>query len=260
MNEDRLVASTDETKLAVRITGSGPPLVLVHGSTASKDAWVFVEPLLAEHHTVWVYDRRGRGESGDARTYEYEREVDDVKVIVAKAGGRVHLLGHSFGARLALDAARDLDGLLSVVLYEPPVHLSQYAAAVDTATRHIDEGRREEGLLLFLKELVGMSDEEIALLQDAPGVWPSAVSATPTVAREIRALLTRGEPIAAARIGAPTMFLSGALTNFPVFPTRADEQMFVTDAEHVDLPGQRHIAFATDPAGFAAAVLHFTNP
>ena len=255
---DHVENPKDGTRLAVRITGSGAPLVLVHGSTASKDAWVFVEPLLAEHHTVWAYDRRGRGESGDAPSYEYEREVDDLKAIVAKAGGRVHLLGHSFGARLAFDAARNLADLESLVLYEPPLHLSERADAVGEAAGHIEAGRYEEGLLLFLRQVAGIAEHEIAMLQSAPPVWAEALSTAPTVAREMRALLHRGAPV--GPIGARTMFLSGSLTRFPVFPSRTDEQALVPDAEHVDLPGQRHLAFATDPAGFAAAALRFNDP
>jgi len=164
MPVDHVVNPKDGTELAVRISGSGPPLVLVHGSTASKDGWVFVEPLLAKHHTVWAYDRRGRGESGDAPSYEYDREVDDLIAIVAKAGGRVHLLGHSFGARLAFDAARDLADLRSLVLYEPPLHLSERADAVVGAARHIEAGQYEEGLLLFFRQVAGIAEDEIAML------------------------------------------------------------------------------------------------
>jgi pimeloyl-ACP methyl ester carboxylesterase len=255
------VEAGDGTGLAVRVTGNGPPLVLAHGSTASKDAWVFVEPLLAERHTVWVYDRRGRGESGDAQPYEYEREVDDLETIVARAGGSVHLLGHSFGARLVLDAVANLRDLLSVVLYEPPLHLSPRADAVDAAARLIEEGREADGLLLFFRQLAGISEEEIAMLQAMPPVWAESIAAAPTVAREIRALLARGAPAGPVRSsGVRTMFLAGGLNDFPVFPTRADERALVPDAAHVELSGQRHLAFATDPEGFASAVVRFTDP
>jgi hypothetical protein len=135
--------------------------------------------------------------------------------------------------------------------------MSERADAVDEAARHIEAGRFEEGLLLFLRQVAGIAEHEIAMLQSAPPVWAQAMSTVPTLAREMRALQVRGTPV--GPIGARTMFLSGSLTRFPVFPSRADEQALVPDAEHVDLPGQRHLAFATDPVGFAAAVHRFND-
>ena len=60
------VVSADGTPLALWKSGDGPPLVLVHGATADHSRWTPALPAFEEHFTVYNYDRRGRGESGDA--------------------------------------------------------------------------------------------------------------------------------------------------------------------------------------------------
>lgn len=73
------MVSADGTTISARVTGDGSPLVLVHGTTGSKDSWAMVEEALARHHTVWAYDRRGRADSGDRPDdYSFEHEVADV--------------------------------------------------------------------------------------------------------------------------------------------------------------------------------------
>lgn len=259
MTDDVRVTSSDGTVLSARVTGSGPPLVLVHGTTGTKDSWAFVEPALAEHHTVWSYDRRGRGGSGDAETYGFEREIDDLRSVVAAAGGPVHLVGHSFGARCAADLAPDIDGLGSLVLYEPPVHLASRTEAIAVAVGHLATGRVEDGVVEFFRHLAGFSDEELEMVRSLPSVWDRFLSTAPTAAREVRALQSRTwDPAALAGVSGPVVFLAGAATELDVYPT-ADEVGTIDGARHVELPGQRHIAFATDPALFSSAVLAVTN-
>jgi len=90
---------------AFKKTGGGPPLVLVHGTTADHTRWNPVLPELEKHFTVYAMDRRGRGKSGDNDHYTLEREFEDVVAVVEAAGSDVNLLGHSFGALCAMDAA-----------------------------------------------------------------------------------------------------------------------------------------------------------
>src|SRR5205807_9205055 len=76
---------------------------------------------LAEHFSVYAYDRRGRGDSGDTPPYAVEREVEDIGALIAAAGGSVFVFGHSSGAILGLEAARLLGpAITKLALYEPP--------------------------------------------------------------------------------------------------------------------------------------------
>src|SRR6266498_434312 len=101
------VKSKDGTPIAYERTGSGPPLVLVHGSTSDHDtAYRFVIPLLERYFTVRALERRGRGDSGDGPSYSLERELDDVAAVIESAGEPVNLFGHGFGALVALEASQ----------------------------------------------------------------------------------------------------------------------------------------------------------
>jgi pimeloyl-ACP methyl ester carboxylesterase len=115
------IVSMDSTEIAAWRSGSGPPLVLVHGGTTDHTAWNPVVPELERHFTVYAVDRRGRGGSGDAPTYAVEREFEDVAAVVDSLEGSVHLVGHSYGALCALEAARLTSNIAKLVLYEPPL-------------------------------------------------------------------------------------------------------------------------------------------
>src|SRR5207247_10397477 len=103
------VVSADGTPIAWFRAGDGPPLLLVHGTTADHTTFRVVGPLLARQHAVFAMDRRGRGASGDTPPYAIEREFEDVAAVVdavaALAGRPVDVLGHSYGGRCALRAA-----------------------------------------------------------------------------------------------------------------------------------------------------------
>lgn len=115
------VTSPDGTEIAFERTGSGPPLVLVHGAGLDHNFWELsdLRPELTEHNTVYAIDRRGRGGSGDADEYDLEREIEDVAAVVESTDEPVTLLGHSYGALIALEAALRTDNLHGLVLYEP---------------------------------------------------------------------------------------------------------------------------------------------
>jgi pimeloyl-ACP methyl ester carboxylesterase len=72
------VKSNDGTPIAYQRSGTGSPLVLVHGTTADHSRWTPLLAALERHFTVYAMDRRGQGESGDAEPYALEREFEDV--------------------------------------------------------------------------------------------------------------------------------------------------------------------------------------
>jgi pimeloyl-ACP methyl ester carboxylesterase len=102
------VTSTDGTPIAFERIGSGSAVILVGGGlvdplTGRAGRWENA-PLAAElaaSFTVWNYDRRGRGESGDTPPYAVERELEDLEAIIGEAGGIAHVYGVSSGGALA---------------------------------------------------------------------------------------------------------------------------------------------------------------
>src|SRR4051812_22628508 len=104
------VVSEDGTRIAFDQLGKGPVVILVCGGSVDRTSNAPLAAILAEHFTVFNYDRRGRGDSGDTAPYAIEREVEDIEALVDEAGGSVYLYGISSGAVLALDAAGMLPG------------------------------------------------------------------------------------------------------------------------------------------------------
>src|SRR5215469_2649902 len=103
MGENRTVTSQDGTTIAYTKLGSGPPLILVDGAFCYRENGPASQlaPLLAQHFTVFAYDRRGRGASADAPVYTIEREVEDLRSVVREAGGSALAVGISSGGALA---------------------------------------------------------------------------------------------------------------------------------------------------------------
>ena len=119
---NRTTTSGDGTTIAFTKLGSGPPLILVDGAFCYRENGPASQlaPLLAGHFTVFAYDRRGRGASGDAPAYSIEREVEDLRSLVREAGGSALAVGISSGGALALQAVARGVSLKGLVLYEPP--------------------------------------------------------------------------------------------------------------------------------------------
>lgn len=254
------VTSADGTMLAVRRTGGGSPLVLVHGALGDLDTFALIEGLLAERHSVWVYSRRGRGGSGDGRDYAFEREIEDVSAIVDAAGGDAHLVGHSFGALCCLFAATRSPSLRSLVLYEPPLRSDRFDPSVAAdAESALDAGDPDRALAILFPAL-GIVDQEAQILRTLQPVWARLREGVRLCPREGRALQDgHRQLIAHDPPDIPTLYLYGQETNAPSFAELDEVAGLLPNARLHGLPGQRHLAFAFDPATFAETILAFTT-
>lgn len=113
------VVSSDGTRIGYTRFGSGPAVVVVHGAFDSQQDWLAFAELLAATHTVYVYDRRGLGQSPDVgQPYAFAYELDDLAALVALAGPAAALVGHSFGGGVALAYAIRAGFSGRLVLYE----------------------------------------------------------------------------------------------------------------------------------------------
>lgn len=267
MNGDISITTPDGTELSSRRVGSGSGLVLVHGGILSKEAWQFVEPLLAERHTVWSYDRRGHGSTSVTAGHSLDQELEDLAAVMDAAGGAVHLVGHSDGAFLCLEAAAHHPGLRSLVLYEPPVHFDRREAALRRAKELLDGDDLEGFLDVFLTQVAAAAADEVAVLRSIPEAWGLLVRGARLYAAHADEFASRIDEMLALgwhaeryrSVAVPTLLLVGALTESPLFATADEMRAAVPHAEVAVLDGQRHMAAAFDAAGFATAVLGFTG-
>lgn len=117
------VRSADGTRIAFDRTGTGPPLVMIDpaGGYAGFDNIRSLGSLLAAEFTVYTYDRRGRGRSGDTQPYAVEREVEDLAAVIAQAGRPAFVYGFSSGGLLVLHGAAGGLPIAKMALFEPPV-------------------------------------------------------------------------------------------------------------------------------------------
>ncbi len=224
--------------------------------------------LLAERgFTTYVYDRRGRGESGNAKPYAVAREVEDVTALLDAAGGSASLFGISSGAALALEAAAVCDGIRQVVCFEPPflVDDSKPALAEDFIDRldgHIAAGRHGAAVRQFLGE-VGMPRPMIRLMALTP-MWRRLATIAPTLPHDMRIVggHQQGRPLDSehwAGIAAPVTVIDGGKS--PAWMRNGNAHLAeVLGADHITLPGQTHMVKAKVLAPAVAAILGNGDP
>src|SRR5919107_6111897 len=151
------VQSRDGTSIAFDRSGEGQAIVLVGGGSVDRMANAPLAALLTEPFTVFNYDRRGRGDSGDTAPYAVGREIEDIDALINEAGGSASVYGTSSGAALALEAAASGLAITKLALWEPPFILddSRPRPPADTAriyTELVSTGRRGEAGGCFIKE------------------------------------------------------------------------------------------------------------
>ena len=159
--ENRTTTSRDGTIIAFTKRGSGPPLIIVDGAFCYRENGPATElaSVLTQHFTVFTYDRRGRGESGDIAPYAVEREIEDLQAIANEAGAPPFALGISSGGALLLQAVASGVGVKKIALYEPPYVSDGKANSVeDTKTRlqtFISTGDRAGAVSFFMTDVYG---------------------------------------------------------------------------------------------------------
>lgn len=171
MGRIETVRSPDGTEIASEVDGAGPALVLVHGTSADHTRWGPVLPALARRFTTYAVDRRGRGLSGDSPAYLLEREYEDIAVVARSVGAPVHLLGHSYGGLVCLEAALRVTNLERLVLYEPAFTGGTPIYPPGTRERFqamLDAGDQEGLLVAFFREIVGVDEARLAVLRSEP--------------------------------------------------------------------------------------------
>ena len=263
----RVVESADGTPIALFASGSGRPLVLVHGTTADHTTFRVVGPRLAASRTVVAMDRRGRGASGDTPPYAIEREFEDVAAVAdalaADAGHPIDVVGHSYGGRAALGAALLTASVGRVVCYEgapTPPGASYHPPGIEERLRaHLAVGDNDAALAAFMGEVVGMAPADLAAYRADP-VWPVRAAAAGTILRELEA---EQDPAASLdRLGAvrqPVLQVLGG-ASLPVFRAATEAlDRRLADGRIVVIDGARHAAHHTHPDAFVAALEAFLD-
>ena len=245
--------SADGTPIGYRTSGSGEPLLLVHGVATTGADWLFVRPHLRERYCVVMMDRRGRGNSGDSAEHSMEREAEDVLAVLDAVDGRL-LVGHSYGALCSILAAQRMDRIERLVLYEPPIAVRP--AWLDGLEERVASGDLDDALEQFLRA-AGTSDEQLQMIRSSPA-WPTLLEAVPPLPRELRACTRWRAP--EGPIDVPTLFLLGAETTSPAYLDGLDGLLAAfTDLRREEIEGQMHVAHVFDAERFAERIASFAE-
>jgi len=255
------VTSRDGTKIAYDRLGDGPPVVLVCGGSVDRTSNAGLAAILAADFTVFNFDRRGRGDSGDTPPYAVQREIEDIDAVVEAAGGSACLYGTSSGAALALEAAARLGSRIArLALWEPP-YIIDPAARPPTAKEQLkayDEmlsaGRRGDAAEYFMAKVVRMPADFVAYARTQPW-WPAQEAIAHTLPYDATIMGDYSLPTKrASQVKAPTLVLAGG-ADFPFMPETAKAlAKAIPNGTYRHLEGQGH---NVDTAVIAPVVAEF---
>ena len=208
----------------------------------------YAEPL-SKRFTVYNYDRRGRGESGDSRPYAAQREIEDIDALIQEAGGSAFVFGGSSGGVLTLDTAAHGLNITKLAIYEPPFVVDDSRDPipediVDQLKDMIDSGRRGDAAETFMTKGSLMPAEMVAGMRTQP-FWPSVEAVAHTLVYDATIMdgTMQGTPLPADRwatITIPTLVIYGGAG--PAWSRNAAEALvgLLPNAERRTLESQFH--------------------
>jgi pimeloyl-ACP methyl ester carboxylesterase len=246
----RYVTSVDGTQIAFDRLGQGPLVVVVSGIFCDRQTTRELAERLARQFSVINFDRRGRGDSGDAARYAVEREVEDLGALIAEAGGTASVYGHSSGAGLALNAAASGLPITRLVLHEPPYgpddEESRRGARelAENVRATLAEDRRSDAIKLFFTAS-GMPPEMVEGMSSDPKMH--AVAPTMPYDFEVMGDISRGGTIPedlVRAISIPTLVIAGGASPDFFRDTAARIAEVLPNGKHTVLEGQDHGASA----------------
>jgi pimeloyl-ACP methyl ester carboxylesterase len=244
------VTSTDGTPIAIARTGHGPALVIVGAGPTDRSANAPLAEVLSSSFTVFNYDRRGRGESGDTTPFSVDREFDDLAAVIGTSGG----------AAIALEAAARGLGTTMLALWEPPYIVdgeptrlrppTDYQAQLEAA---VTAGRPGDAVELFFTLGIGWPAEWVAPMREMPS-WPAMEALARPLVYDAAIMGDFRPPTRRLRtLDVPTLLIDGAtvpwITSAVNLVARA-----IPGARRQTLTGQPH---NVDAAVIAPALTEF---
>lgn len=252
------ITTPDGTRISFQQSGYGTPLVLVHGSFSDHHTnWKRVEPIFRDRFTVYALDRRNRGSSSASQGHSLLDEAHDVAALMRHIGDPVFLIGHSYGAQCALNAARIApECVRRLVLYEPPNPTVLAPELLETLENVAAAGDWDQFTSRFFRDGLSVPAAALDEMRASDG-WRAVVADAPAALGDLRALSRyRFAPALYSGLFMPIALQVG---------TESPRDLYVTDALAEVLPartlqmleGQAHEAMTTAPEMYAQAVLRF---
>jgi pimeloyl-ACP methyl ester carboxylesterase len=265
-------AKVNGVELYYEVVGAGPRLVLTHGSWTDGSGWAPSVQTLAERFEVVTWDRRGhsRSESGDRAGSRIEDAADLAGLIEYLGGGRVHVVGNSYGATVTLTVVIDRHDLVaSAAVHEPPLFgllqgtpdraiadaLDAVRQPLESVAALIEAGDHRAAAELFI--------DHVAL---GPGSWAQLPQSLQTILEqnagtyldELHDPTALSIDTAALTATDVPLLLTYGTASPSLFPAVIDQLALLVPSAAIEvLDGAGHIPHATHPDQWTAMLLAF---
>jgi pimeloyl-ACP methyl ester carboxylesterase len=254
----QLLTSLTGTKVSYKTYGSGPPLVLIHGGFSDHQTnWEYVKPLFEKQFTVYAIARRGRGKTATTQGHSLVDESFDVVALIDAINEPVFLLGHSYGAQLALAAAAKIpERVRKLVLYEAPWPHTLGKDAMAGLEKLAETGHWEEFVIKFFHECLLIPLEELDELQTT-AFWRPILADAQSSLGDMKALNQYDFNVENFHaLPMPVLLQIGTASFRNLYITDALATV-LPDVRIEALPGQAHEGMTTAPRMYAEAVSRF---
>ncbi|WP_427168960.1 alpha/beta hydrolase (plasmid) [Streptomyces sp. C1-1] len=240
----RKVVSRDGTTIAYEKAGDGPPIVLLNGSFRDHTIFDALVPELTPHCTTYVYDRRGRGESGDAPQYAVAREIEDLQAVIEEAGGSAVVFAGSSGANLAIEAALAGAPITKLALHEPFYRTEGFPKppwnVAKTLRVLMSEDRRQEAVEYYLGSFLGLTPDTVAQWRQGP-IWAVNEANAHTLAYDVAICGDCSVPAdRLAGYRTPTLVLNSSGTSEWLRAAARATAAALPEGRSLELPGSWH--------------------
>ena len=257
------VQAPDGVEIAGTATGEGPGIVLVYGALMEQPGWSRLAAQLQDGHTIYTYDRRGRGESGDGPDHSIDTEVEDLRAFLSAVPEPFDVFGHSSGALLVLHAAMKGIAARRLVLYEPVLPAVREPKVPpdlpDRIRAFVAEGNPDAAMEAFMRGGMWMDDAAIERVRGGER-WREQLRYVVTAADDVN--IARSyvlEPERLAEITIPVLLLVGG-TSLPWMKLGVSKfGEALPDARVEEIEGQGHNAQFSAPNVLAAKMRAFLD-
>ncbi|MET3896321.1 pimeloyl-ACP methyl ester carboxylesterase [Devosia sp. UYZn731] len=244
----RVTISDDGTKIAYETRGAGPALVMVGGALNDRGSQRPYAEQLKSTFTVYTYDRRGRGDSGNTLPYGAKREVEDLAAVIQAAGGAAYVFGHSSGSFIGLLAAASGVPIMRLATYEPPYAADEAGDALNTQIMVTLEGLLEAGqseeALAFFFSTTGMPPAVIEQQKHTPH-WPALVAKAPTLIYDYKLKTACGDARVPtgelSQVAIPVQAMAGGASPDWMRASSRRVAYAVQHGTYLEVPGQGHM-------------------
>lgn len=236
-----------------------PSLLIVHGLFGSARNWGVIAKRLSSDHHVIAVDMRNHGESGWQDSHSYFDLADDLAEVIRHIGAPMNVLGHSMGGKASMVLALQAPELVSRLLVADiaPVAYGHTQMPLINAMRALDLSQIEKR---------SDADKQLATEVETPSVRAFLLQSLDVKTKRWRLNLdvlaaemdkVLGFPEVSGSFANPTLFLSGAESDYVLTEHRTGIKALFTDAYFAKIPGAGHWLHAEKPREFEASIKVF---